>query len=124
MRQVAGDEDDSPSGAHQRKRELRQTYLRIAVEPHRIVGGGPGFQSTGCVEYQHIQTAQPLADVVDHRLGCPLVGHVRSHSTAGAARRPNRVDDGVRALGLLAVIHHDVPLRICQLSRDLRSDTA
>jgi Bacterial capsule synthesis protein PGA_cap len=124
VRQMAGDEDDSPAFRHQRKRQPNQPHLRVAVEPHRVAGVGAGLQSAGCIEHQRIQTTEPACDVIEHRGHCPLVGHIGSNSVSASASCPHRRDNFVGALGLLAVVHDQVTLRARKLRGDFGSDAA
>ncbi len=109
---------------HQCQRQPSQAHLCVTVEPHRVARVGARLQSAGCVEHQHIQTTKTPADFGQHRHHGLLVGDIGLDDAGLAARRPNRVDDGVCALGLLSVVHHDVMVRPGELSGDLSSDAA
>ncbi len=41
---MAGDEDDSPTGRHQRQGECGQPDLRVTIEPQGVAGVGVAFQ--------------------------------------------------------------------------------
>ena len=114
-------------GRHERQERVERRELRVAIDPHRVVGVGAdevALEAAGGVEDEELDARPPRADRGDEPVERRGIRDVGSDGERGAARPLHLGRDLAGARTLVPVRERDIEASSGELARGRGTDPA